>query len=165
MISTAVGGRRTSLSTCARFRISVRTSHLVCDVVDTLKCLVYHAVTTMPIRDLATHPRRYLTVAELAEYWAVSRQQIYKRIESGALATIRFGARCYRIPIRSALAFEDRAQVVEWNNTQYARAGARTHAPHASAQQDRLAARAAGRGLEFTGWAAFHVALLFRCAL
>jgi len=66
----------------------------------------------MRIRDLATHPGRYLTVAELAEYWAVSRQQIYKRIESGALGTIRFGVRCYRIPIRSALAFERRAQVV-----------------------------------------------------
>jgi excisionase family DNA binding protein len=65
----------------------------------------------MRIRDLATHPGRYLTVAELAEYWAVSRQQIYKRIESGALATIRFGVRCYRIPTQSALAFERRAQV------------------------------------------------------
>ena len=65
----------------------------------------------MRIRDLATHPARYLTVAELAEYWAVSRQQIYKRIENGALGTIRFGVRCYRIPTRSALAFERRAQV------------------------------------------------------
>ena len=69
----------------------------------------------MPIRDLASHPGRYLTVAELAEYWAVSRQQIYKRIESGALGTIRFGARCYRIPTGSALAFERRAQVVNRN--------------------------------------------------
>jgi excisionase family DNA binding protein len=69
----------------------------------------------MRIRDLATHPGRYLTVAELAEYWAVSRQQIYKRIESGALGTIRFGVRCYRIPTRSALAFERRAQVANQN--------------------------------------------------
>ena len=69
----------------------------------------------MRIRDLATHPGRYLTVAELAEYWAVSRQQIYKRIESGALGTIRFGVRCYRIPTRSALAFERRAQAVNRN--------------------------------------------------
>jgi len=69
----------------------------------------------MRIRDLATHPERYLTVAELAEYWAVSRQQIYKRIASGALATIRFGVRCYRIPTRSALAFERRAQVMNRN--------------------------------------------------
>ena len=69
----------------------------------------------MRIRDLATHPGRFLTVAELAEYWAVSRQQIYKRIESGALGTIRFGVRCYRIPTRSALAFERRAQAVNRN--------------------------------------------------
>jgi excisionase family DNA binding protein len=69
----------------------------------------------MRIRDLATHPGRYLTVAELAEYWAVSRQQIYKRIESGALGTIRFGVRCYRIPTRSALAFERWAQEVSRN--------------------------------------------------
>ena len=69
----------------------------------------------MRIRDLATHPGRYLTVAELAEYWGVSRQQIYKRIESGALGTIRFGVRCYRIPTRSALAFERCAQVVNRN--------------------------------------------------
>jgi excisionase family DNA binding protein len=66
----------------------------------------------MRIRDLATHPERFLTVAELAEYWGVSRQQIYKRIESGALGTIRFGVRCYRIPTRSALAFERQSQVV-----------------------------------------------------
>ena len=51
----------------------------------------------MPIRDLATHSAPYVTIAELAEYWAVSRQQIYKRIESGALEAIRLGARLYRV--------------------------------------------------------------------
>ena len=69
----------------------------------------------MRILDLATHPGRYLTVAELAEYWAVSRQQIYKQIESGALGTIRFGVRCYRIPTQSARAFERRAHAVNRN--------------------------------------------------
>ena len=43
----------------------------------------------MAIRDLATHQAQYVTIAELAEYWAVSRQQIYKRIESGGLEAIR----------------------------------------------------------------------------
>ena len=38
----------------------------------------------MSIKDLATHSARYVTVAQLAEYWAVSRRQILKRIESGA---------------------------------------------------------------------------------
>jgi excisionase family DNA binding protein len=65
----------------------------------------------MPIRDLAAHTANYVTVAELAEYWAVSRQQIYKRIESGALEAIRLGARLYRIRTRAALEYERRASV------------------------------------------------------
>ena len=51
----------------------------------------------MPIRDLASHQARYVTIAELAEYWGVSRQQIYKRIESGALEAIQLGARLVRV--------------------------------------------------------------------
>jgi len=65
----------------------------------------------MEIRDLATHPQRFITVAELAAYWGVSRQQIYKRIEAGQIGTIRFGARCYRILTQSALAYEQDARV------------------------------------------------------
>jgi excisionase family DNA binding protein len=65
----------------------------------------------MPIRNLSTHPAHYLTVGELADYWAVSRQQIYKRIESGALEAIRLGARLYRVPTEAALEFERRANV------------------------------------------------------
>jgi excisionase family DNA binding protein len=66
----------------------------------------------MPIRNLSTHPAHYLTVAELANYWAVGRPQIYKRIESGALGAIRLGARIYRVPTEAALAFERRASVL-----------------------------------------------------
>ena len=73
--------------------------------------MLYYTGLIMRIRDLATHPAQYITVAELAEYWAVSRQQIYKRIESGALNNMRFGARCYRIPTQSAVALERSAQV------------------------------------------------------
>jgi excisionase family DNA binding protein len=65
----------------------------------------------MPIRNLSTHPAHYLTVAELADYWAVSRQQIYKRIESGALGAIRLGSRIYRVPAHVALEYERRASV------------------------------------------------------
>ena len=65
----------------------------------------------MPIRDLAAHAARYVTVGELAEYWAVSRQQIYKRIESGALDSIRLGSRLYRIRTSAALEYERRASV------------------------------------------------------
>lgn len=63
------------------------------------------------IRNLATHPASYVTVAELAEYWAVSRQQIHKRIESGMLDAIRLGSRLYRIRTQAALEFERRAAV------------------------------------------------------
>jgi excisionase family DNA binding protein len=67
----------------------------------------------MPIRDLATHTTRYVTIAELAEYWAVSRQQIYKRIESGALEAIQLGSRLYRVPASAALDYEHRAAVTQ----------------------------------------------------
>jgi excisionase family DNA binding protein len=63
----------------------------------------------VPIRDLATHQAQYVTVAELAEYWAVSRRQIRKRIESGALRAICFGRRLYRVRTQQALEFERRA--------------------------------------------------------
>ena len=65
----------------------------------------------MRIRDLATHTAPYVTVGELAEYWAVSRQQIYKRIESGALESIRLGTRLYRVRTRAALEYERRASI------------------------------------------------------
>jgi excisionase family DNA binding protein len=60
----------------------------------------------MRIRDLATHPMRYVTIAELAEYWAVSPQQIYKRIDSGALEAIQLGSRLYRVRTTAALEYE-----------------------------------------------------------
>ena len=66
----------------------------------------------MPIVNLATHPAQFVTVAELAKYWAVSRQQIHKRIESGALVAIRLGSRLYRVRTQSALEFERQASVL-----------------------------------------------------
>jgi excisionase family DNA binding protein len=65
----------------------------------------------MPIRDLAAHTAHFVTVAELADYWAVSRQQIYKRIESGALEAICLGSRLYRVRTAVALEYERRASV------------------------------------------------------
>ena len=65
----------------------------------------------MPIRDLATHQSTYVTVPELAEYWAVSRQQIYKRIEVGDLAAIRLSPRLYRVRTAAALQFERRVNM------------------------------------------------------
>jgi len=63
----------------------------------------------MPIRDLASHTAQYVTVAELADYWSVSRQQIYKRIESGTLGAIRLGARLFRVKTSAALEYERQA--------------------------------------------------------
>lgn len=67
----------------------------------------------MTIRDLGTHPAHFVTVAELAEYWGISRQQIHKRIESGSLAAVRFGSRLYRVPTQTALAFEQQVSVLK----------------------------------------------------
>ena len=66
----------------------------------------------MRIHDLAAHPMRYVTIAELAEYWAVSCQQIYKRIDSGALEAIQLGSRLYRVRTTAALEYERRVRVV-----------------------------------------------------
>lgn len=60
----------------------------------------------MTIRDLSIHPSTYVTVGELAVYWEVSRRQVYKHVESGALTAIRLGPRCYRIRARDAADFE-----------------------------------------------------------
>ena len=65
----------------------------------------------MPIRDLVSHQARYLTIAELAEYWGVSRQQIYKRIDSGALEAIQLGSRLVRVRTAAALEYERNARV------------------------------------------------------
>ena len=65
----------------------------------------------MPIRDLASHQARYVTIAELAEYWGVSRQQIYKRIDSGALEAIQLGSRLVRVRTTAALEYERHARV------------------------------------------------------
>ena len=65
----------------------------------------------MAIRDLVSHQARYVTIAELAEYWGVSRQQIYKRIDSGALEAIQLGSRLVRVRTTAALEYERRARV------------------------------------------------------
>ena len=88
----------------------------------------FEGVFRMAIRDLSTHPAHYLTVAELADYWAVSRQQIYKRIESGALGAIRLGSRIYRVPAHVALEYERRVSVPAVAN----RIGAARDTPTAS---------------------------------
>jgi excisionase family DNA binding protein len=69
------------------------------------------------IRQLATHGEPYVTVGELAEYWAVNRKQIYKHIEAGTLKAIRLGPRLLRIRTSEAQDFERRAKMTPANES------------------------------------------------
>jgi excisionase family DNA binding protein len=63
------------------------------------------------IRTLQDHPDSYVTTSELADYWMVSRSQIYKHIEAGTLKAIRLGPRLLRISRADAIDFEQRAKL------------------------------------------------------
>lgn len=58
------------------------------------------------IRDLATHPWPYVTVAALAAYLQVPTGRLYHHIQKGALPVLSFGGSC-RIPIQDACAYAD----------------------------------------------------------
>ena len=45
------------------------------------------------LQNLKSHREAYVTIGELAEYWLISRKQIYKQIEAGTLPAIRLGDR------------------------------------------------------------------------
>lgn len=64
------------------------------------------------IARLEDHPHPYVTVGELAQYWAVSRKQIYKHIENGTLTALRFGPRLLRIQTAEARRFELEARMI-----------------------------------------------------
>jgi excisionase family DNA binding protein len=70
-----------------------------------------HHLTRQSLRNLQTHQEAYVTIGELAEYWLVSRKQIYKQIEAGTLAAIRLGPRLLRIRTIDALEFENGANM------------------------------------------------------
>jgi excisionase family DNA binding protein len=67
--------------------------------------------TRQRIRNLQDHPESYVTTSALAEYWMVSRSQIYKHIEAGTLQAIRLGPRLLRISTDEALNFERRSKL------------------------------------------------------
>lgn len=67
--------------------------------------------TYMRLQDLQAHSEPYVTVAELADYWLVSRKQIYKQIDAGILPAIRLGPRLLRIRTADALKFERNANM------------------------------------------------------
>jgi excisionase family DNA binding protein len=59
-----------------------------------------------PIADLQTHSEPHVTVSQLARYWRVSRQQVYKQINAGLLRACRMGPRVLRISTADAVDFE-----------------------------------------------------------
>ena len=73
------------------------------------------------ISRLDDHPSPYVTVSDLAEYWAVSRKQIYKHIELGTLTALRFGPRLLRIQTSEARRFEREARMIPLDEHEHAR--------------------------------------------
>jgi excisionase family DNA binding protein len=67
------------------------------------------------IRNLGEHTEPHVTISELAEYWMVSRSQIYKHIEVGTLPAVRLGPRLLRISTEDAREFERRAKSTPGN--------------------------------------------------
>lgn len=69
------------------------------------------------IEDLSGHPSAYVTIAQLAKYWVVSRRKIQKEIECGALNAIRLGPRLLRVSTVEALKFERAARMRQKGKT------------------------------------------------
>jgi excisionase family DNA binding protein len=63
------------------------------------------------LKDLASYREAYVTIAELAKYWCVSRKQLYKQIEAGTLRAIRLGPRLLRVRTADAREFERQAHM------------------------------------------------------
>jgi len=63
------------------------------------------------LADLKSHQEPYVTIAELAEYWMISRKHIYKQIDAGTLRAIRLGPRLLRVRTADAIDFERRAKL------------------------------------------------------
>jgi excisionase family DNA binding protein len=57
------------------------------------------------IQDLSTHPRPFVSVRELCQYWGLSRHELYKQIEAGTLPAVRLGPRLYRVRTADAVRF------------------------------------------------------------
>jgi hypothetical protein len=60
------------------------------------------------IIDLDTHPEPYVTMSDLADYWRVSRKQVYRQIETGMLKATVLGP-MLRICTADAIRFEEMA--------------------------------------------------------
>jgi hypothetical protein len=63
------------------------------------------------IIDLETHPDSCVTASALADYWRVSREQILKQVDAGALPALRLSPRTLSIRTVDAIRFEDAAMM------------------------------------------------------
>ena len=63
------------------------------------------------IRNLGTHPKAFVKVRDLAEYWDVSPQMLYKQIKAGTLKAERIGPRLYRVRVSTARQFASQAKL------------------------------------------------------
>ncbi len=61
----------------------------------------------MTIQSLESHPKKYVSPWELAEYFEVPRRTIYHWIDKGALDAKKVCG-LIRIPVKSALALEEK---------------------------------------------------------
>jgi excisionase family DNA binding protein len=108
---------------------------------------------TRLIRNLREHDDSYVTPAQLADYWNVSRKQIYKQIEAGTLKVIRFGPRLMRIRIVDAIEFEAAARMVRSDRDCHTAPDAhpRVEAPYAVPIQSERPCAMADRSLACDG--------------
>ena len=60
----------------------------------------------MAILDLAFHPFAYVTIAELSDYWRLSRERVLEHLAAGHFEAIQLGPGVYRVRAQTALAFE-----------------------------------------------------------
>jgi excisionase family DNA binding protein len=67
-----------------------------------------HADAAPTVRDLTSHEKPFVTTADLADYWGVSRRHIHKQIEQGDLPAVRLGPRSFRVATQDAVEFEKR---------------------------------------------------------
>jgi len=56
---------------------------------------------TLPITDLATHPKPHVSIDALAEYLEISPRTVYHHIERGKLQAVKVGG-VLRIPLDEA---------------------------------------------------------------
>ena len=60
----------------------------------------------MQVIDLMSHPEPFVTVSDLAAYWCVSADTVYRDIAKGALKVYRVGSSsCIRIRLEDARAY------------------------------------------------------------